>query len=503
MICTFCSRVPDDLAQAESILRSKPQEAIEILENSPSKHSDKASEQALWCLLDVWARYNNYEKNLPLEELERACDYFLRRGSHLRKAQSYYVRSSVYQDQNICGDAQLLDDMMRSCLEIEKCDDDDLAALCWQHYGATLNGHKWFDKAVEALKKSNIHAERAGKKRHVIVNNINISHSYLFLGDADKDYSLATRYAEEACSLAESIKSQDLYSRALAALSSCHSRAGRFEDALKCSQKAVRIQEISLEEGIRKEPVRYISLADAWRKVGNGDSCLFYAMKDYNSENLATRTTATQLIYFAYRDLLNDETNAIEYLTQFHNLTNKLNKIKENDKVAANQVAFEKEILEKKHSNILLTILLSVLLAAVSFILVLRFYRLRVHKSEERLAKAIEKTVEASARAEEASKEAARVTAVLVDKDRFIEALREKPKYLSDFEWSRLEKTVDKVYDGWCTALRESGVSDGGIRTAICIKLHFSNADSATCLGISPASFVKAKQRLKQKHDIE
>lgn len=496
LVCS-CSTTPDDLAEAEQLLRSKPSEAKEILAASPSRESAKKSERALWCLLDVWADYNCYSAEYDLEALGQACEYFLSRRDHLRKAQAYYVRGSVYEELRTVGESQWMDDLMRGCHEVEKCSDDNLAALLWQHYGAVLNERKWYRDGIEALKKSCVHAEKAGEPNHQISSMINISHSYLFLGDADGDYSLATQYAREACELAKEKGMKDSYSRALAALASCHSRAGRFEDALQCSQEAVKVQEEMLASGKRKEPVRYIEIADAWRKLGNADSCIVYALKNYDDPSAVVRTSSRQLLYLAYSYLLHDESNALKYLSEYHRMLQERENLREDDKIAAGKVALEKEEQEQRQANILLTVLLAVLTLGAGFTIIVRVYAKRVKRGEEELRKAQEQTAEIAARAAAVSQEAARVTAQLIGKDEFIEALRDSPRYLSDPEWDRVEQTVDKVYDLWCMKLRSSGLSSGGIRAALLVKLGFSNSDAATILGISPSSFVKAKQRLK------
>ena len=78
-------------------------------------------------------------------------------------------------------------------------------------------------------------------------------------------------------------------------------------------------------------------------------------------------------------------------------------------------------------------------------------------------------------------------------------SLRKAPHYLDDNEWNRIVVLVDKVYDGWCTSLASSGLTQGNIRIACLVRLGFTTSESAVIMGISPASVTKAKQRLKSK----
>jgi len=505
-------KLTPEFQEIEKLLRSDPWQALEKLDNSSFKDSDKKSERELWNLYYVLGQYNSYSKEISVERLDEACEYFLKHGSHHRKAQSYYVRASVYDDLGY-GEATILDDYARGCREVEKCNDDNLATLLYQHYGAILNHRKWYEQGVEALKKSCEYAQKASMSSSYVMSTINISHSYLFLGDENNDYSMAIEYAQKACDAAKKFNSKDSYSRALSALASCYSRSGEFEKALDASRESVHIQEEMYRSGVRKELVRYSALADAFRKVENADSCIFYALKDLEHPSLVTRANASQIIYLAYKDILHDDANTLKYMEINHEFLKEQEKLAEDAKVSSNQVELEKEVQQQKQSNILLTVLVAAFVIAIAFILVVRLYKFRVRRGMEALKKeketaeqksleAQQKTIEAERalqEAKQASEEAARVTAVLVDTDDQIEALRQNPHYLSDAEWSRLEKTIDKVYDGWCSSLRSAGVTSGGMRAAIMVKLRFSNADASTMLGISPSSFVKAKQRLKGK----
>jgi len=97
---------------------------------------------------------------------------------------------------------------------------------------------------------------------------------------------------------------------------------------------------------------------------------------------------------------------------------------------------------------------------------------------------------------EEARREVDRVTLTLIDGNPIIESLRQNPRYLGDAEWEKIQATVNKVYDGYCNRLLACGLTSGNVRVAVLEKLQFSTQDSSVILGISPASFTKAKQRL-------
>lgn len=518
LICSGICRgasLPHDLEQAEQLLKYFPDSALTMLSASPSRNSRDMKERATWCLLNVWAGYNAYHNDLSLPQLDTAVTYFLAHRDHQRKAQAYYLNAIIRQECGVGSESEWVDDLMHGCREAEKAQDGFLACMLYQRYGVELSNCHWYESAAEAYLKSYDYAEKEGLKAQKVTALINLSHGELVLGDQDSTYTKAIEYAMKACEIAKENNSDDQYSRALQNLSACYSRSKMFDEALSSAQESIRIQEQLYASGQRKDRVRYVTLADAWRKCGNGDSTVFYALKDYDNPNLITRRGAVQMLYSAYRDLLGDEQMALKYLTEYNELGNQLEKQHETDKVTQSQLAFQQEESEKKRSDILLTSVLAVFLSLLLMVLVIRVYHLYVKRAQAELeadkanleadkanleadmAKLAADKERLESEAQDAHSEADRVTAVLIDKDEFIEGLRSNPRYLSDKDWDRLEKTVDKVYDGYCQQLRDSGLTAGNIRIALLLKLHFSNADSATMLGISPTSVTKAKQRLK------
>lgn len=497
-----CGRGRTDalLDKAETLLIYNPDSALVLLSQSDARHGN-AEQRASWCLLNVWAGYNAYRNDLSLAQLDTASEYFLGRHNHLRKAQTYYVRAVVREELRDGDNLEWVDDLMRGCAEVDKTDSYFLAAQLWQRYGVEMSNRRWHESAAEAFSKSYEAAEKAGLLTQKVVALINLSHAQLLLGDIDTSYTLAIETSVKACRLSSEGDSPDLYSRSLNSLSSCYSRAGMLKEALETAQQSTAIQEELYASGRRRDRVRYVALADAWRKFGDADSALFYAFKDYDNPNPIARKAALQMIYSTYRDILGDEANALKYLTEYQSLFSEYDKQQSASKVIGQQIAFEQELAEKSESNLVLTGLLALLLVLVLAALLVLFFKrqasLRNAVLEQRNNDLELKAEQADREAREAEEETGRVTAVLIDNDPFVESLRKESRYLSDDDWKHMEELIDKVYDGWCSSLHEQGLSAGGIRTACLMKLRFTNQQCSVMLGISPASVTKAKQRLK------
>lgn len=478
------NNLPHQIDEAESFMRHSPQKAKEILAQNEQFRNGSRRERASWCLMNVWAKYNCYDKDISPEQLDTACSYFIRRGSHLRKAQAYYLRGAVRQELSIGKGPEWLDDFNRGCHEVEKTDDWYLATMLFNRYGAEMNLRKWYDDAISALEKSIYYAEKGSLTSFKITSMINLSHSYIFLGDAEQNWDKAIEIAEKALDIAEESGNDDSISRVLSTLSACYSRAGQFDKALDCSSRSVRMQESLLNRGIRKEMPRYNNLADAFRKNGQADSALFYASKSIASNDNTSKITGYQIMYMVYRDLLDDNANTVKYMSLYQGLRNAQIESQNNGKVMDNALKLEQEENRGKVSR-LAFVIAGIVLVCIGLILVLRYYlHLSTHKTEELAA--------AEARVEKVSTE-------LLDRDSLVASLRKAPHYLDDNDWNRIVGLVDKVYDGWCTSLASSGLTQGNIRIACLVRLGFTTSESAVIMGISPASVTKAKQRLKSK----
>ena len=478
------NNLPHEIDEAESFIRHDPARAKAILEDASRYRKGNRRERASWCLMNVWAKYNAYDNDLSPEQLDTACTFFLRHGSHLRKAQAYYLRGAVRQELKLGKEPEWLDDFNRGCHEVEKTQDCYLATMLFNRYGTEMNLRKWYEDAIPAFEKSIEYAQKGGLQSFAVTSMINLSHSYLFLGDVERNWDNAIETARKALAIAEESGSDDSISRVLSTLAACCSRAGETEKALEYSRRSVLMQEKLYNAGVRKELPRYNTLADAFRKNGQADSALFYASKCYGSRDVTSRLTAYQISYIVYRDLLQDNENTVKYMSLYQEIKNAQIESQNNGKVVVNALKLEQE--EADGAKLRMGVVIGcILLVCIALIVVLRYYfHLSSHKTEE-LAAAEEKVE--------------KVSTELIDRDSLVASLRKAPHYLDDNDWNRIVGLVDKVYDGWCTSLASSGLTQGNIRIACLVRLGFTTSESAVIMGISPASVTKAKQRLKSK----
>ena len=91
----------------------------------------------------------------------------------------------------------------------------------------------------------------------------------------------------------------------------------------------------------------------------------------------------------------------------------------------------------------------------------------------------------------------------LAGQNHLLQELRAHPRYVQDSEWVELERVFRNSFSLTPESLREEHpyLTRGNVRIFMLSQLHFSVAEQALLLGISPASVTKARQRLKGKMD--
>lgn len=89
----------------------------------------------------------------------------------------------------------------------------------------------------------------------------------------------------------------------------------------------------------------------------------------------------------------------------------------------------------------------------------------------------------------------------LASQNHLLQELRAHPRYVQDSEWVEMERVFRNSFSLTPESLREEhpNLTRGDVRIFILSQLHFSVAEQALLLGISPASVTKARQRLKAK----
>ena len=93
------------------------------------------------------------------------------------------------------------------------------------------------------------------------------------------------------------------------------------------------------------------------------------------------------------------------------------------------------------------------------------------------------------------------LASAMIDADEVVKQLRIQPKFIADSQWDYLQKLTDRVYKGASKrlVLRFPQLTPADSQLCMLIRLHFSNAQIATLIAVSPASVSQQKFRLKKR----
>lgn len=93
------------------------------------------------------------------------------------------------------------------------------------------------------------------------------------------------------------------------------------------------------------------------------------------------------------------------------------------------------------------------------------------------------------------------LASAMIDADEVVKQLRIQSKFLADSQWDYLQKLTDRVYKGASKrlVLRFPQLTPADSQLCMLIRLHFSNAQIATLIAVSPAFVSQQKFRLKKR----
>lgn len=318
-------------------------------------------DRALHGLVSSWLLYRQYAKEIPEEPLQTAFDFYHDSKDPLRRAQVYFLRSVIHRDQKRGTQTEWVEDLYSACLAIEKTNDYLLAAQIYQNYCALMThsgkydeGKMWVDKFVEAARKSGntgeylqaliYKTENSMKVEEIrLQQKLNTTDGNVIAKHTQFQEAFATIY--KALGVARDKKIKVAEGRIYNQLSILHSRKQNLDSILYYARLSVHVNEQLHAQGLRKEATNYVLLSDAFRKMGQADSAIYYAQKTLNTPDtpLRNKRVAAQMLYNIYEDLKGDYKESLRWMRLFNQLTDSINKAAMSSNIDAAQQAAVKE----------------------------------------------------------------------------------------------------------------------------------------------------------------
>lgn len=361
------------LLLAEEQVTKDADSCAHLLEAIPVEELNREDE-ALYGLVHSWLLYRQYAKEIPEEPLEKAFSYYHDSKDPLRKAQVYFLHGVISQDQKRGQPSQWMEDLYSASLAIEQTDDYLLASQIYQNYSSKLSelnqfeeARVWIDKFVEAARRSGhlgeyvqslivqsanrLYLEEKRVQKEYNTNDGNIVASHTQFDEAFTIIYQALRIAQEHHMEVEQ-------GRIFNQLSIYHSRCQHPDSVLHYARLSVQLNESLYAQGKRKQLTHYVTLAEAFRKLGMADSAIFYARKTYDTPDMPLRNkrVAVQLLYNIYSELKGDYQTSLEWMREYNRLNDSINQHTIASNIDAVQVAAvseqEKSVLreEKQHT---------------------------------------------------------------------------------------------------------------------------------------------------------
>ena len=278
--CTLatCSSSPDEgvkakLAQAENIMYSAPDSALQLLEHlQPPKEKEQ---RATWALLLAQARYKNYIKQTD-SLVNTAYDYFKKTDEPASIALALYIKGGIKYEEGAIEEAQKI--YLRAKDESDKTQDTQIKYLININIGNMYAFRGLKEEALSAYNDAHNHAIRLHNIDYTISALIGLARTYSI---EPADYPKAISYYNEAALLAGNTSNNLKKGSIIGELAHIYGEMGDFKTAL-----AIAKEELKLQEEKHALPSNYyLNLGIIYKEMEETDSAYYYLQKTVAATN--------------------------------------------------------------------------------------------------------------------------------------------------------------------------------------------------------------------------
>lgn len=541
-----CSRAGEHEAlfrQVESVVSDHPDSAMVLLQRIEEPERLDSADWARWALLTTQARDKAYIRHTTDSVINRVADYYQRFGDNHQKALAYYYVGRVNSDLGQLERAT--DAYLRASDYSAKTDDHNLSFLILTQMGARFAYQGLTHEAERAYRKALEIATQAN-------DSVNMAYGAAYLARVSglrKDWAQAENYYLESIAIAEKIGHSDVLELGTQELASVYKRQNRLDKALALAK---RLPEYRWEAPARSNRSGYLVIGDIYRKMGQVDSAYLYISYAIGSDNIYTRSSSYQALYFMYRNMGRHE-EATKYNDLYQSCRDSIKKMGSASdlyQVKEAHEAVNRQVVDTRRWLSAGAVVLALLVALGYFyyryrtnrrrlerqILYLRqeverlkdelkginqdqdFKRKRNQEIVDRLTHdlaAVQKQLEQEtarwrtkyAKAQELAKSYKKELRQYADGplaerrpfEEVLDQLRKEPRVLSEQERQELRLFMDAQNNSFTVRLLEANpdLKAGDLLLCCLIRLGFSGKSLATLLAINLNSVTKQKQRLR------
>lgn len=261
------------LAQAENIMYTAPDSALQLLEHlQPPREKEQ---RATWALLLAQARYKNYIKQTD-SLVNTAYDYFKKTDEPASIALALYIKGGIKYEEGAIEEAQKL--YLRAKDESDKTQDTQIKYLININIGNMYAFRGLKEQALSAYNDAHNHAIRLHNIDYTISALIGLARTYSI---EPADYPKTISYYNEAALLAGNTSNNLKKGSIIGELAHIYGEMGDFKTAL-----AIAKEELKLQEEKHVLPSNYyLNLGIIYKEMEETDSAYYYLQRTVAATN--------------------------------------------------------------------------------------------------------------------------------------------------------------------------------------------------------------------------
>lgn len=334
------------LKQSDSLMESRPDSALTLLDGIPTKELKTDADRAYYALLLTQARDKNYITQRDDSLIQSAMQYYNQYENTAMQARGYYLWGGFYRDKN--KQAEAIEKYLIAATFAEKANNKALLGRIYNNAGHLYYFQKLYEEADSLYRK----VEQIG----IQLNDVSLHTEALLMQGKVKskqnDYPQAEKKLLQAQTISKNFESNKLQANIARTLSLLYSRTKDKAKALKYAK-----QNISFLKDTKHCYYAFFTLGEAYFQTNQYDSATYYLNKSLNISDYGIKADAymrladiakiqgetaislkMELLHSAYRDSVEQNSQRSKILKAEH-------KVKEQIQHTHYEKAFNERIL--------------------------------------------------------------------------------------------------------------------------------------------------------------
>lgn len=274
------------LLQAESLMATRPDSALTLLESVSPTELTASADKAQYALLLTQAQDKNDVELTNDSLISIAVDYYDAAGDYALLAKAHYYRGRIYQ--RLSRMTKTIREFVRATSYSEEVQDKEQLNLVYADFACFLSDLQLFTQADSLFAKAeelNVQLKDSARWALTLANR---GTNYIALGSTF--YPVAERCLQQALAVAEKTGNRKAEWAAVSALSALNGNLQNDTLAVAYARWQLALSDAS------QSIMGYFSLGDAYLKMNQYDSAAIYLTKCLSGDNYRIKENACMLL---------------------------------------------------------------------------------------------------------------------------------------------------------------------------------------------------------------